>query len=341
MISSKVPLVSILIPTYDQKHEYLRESIQSAIDQTYSNLEIIISNNHSTNGVEKVFEEFNDERLVYVKPEKHLGLNDHFNYAASKAKGEYICFLSSDDLLFKGCIEKTLSPLITHKELVMAYNENAIISADGTKQDIIRKLKLPTGVYGKHHIALRMLNNTEYWIIGSIIKKEAFLKEQFNSSIIAGDWVLGFKLLKYGDVAYVNEQLAAIRFHEREGNKRDEYNALKKEHFKQVVTKYEQIINDSQLLTAIELEREEIIRYFDEAIIINVVILLRAYRANEIQLKDAMDQIVTYKKYSNSALLFSLERNFENRLGLLLTYIIGIKRRLRRLFLKMITKHIY
>jgi len=339
--SGNIPLVSILIPMFDQKHEYLRASIQSAIDQTYENIEIVISNNHSTNGAEKVFKEFNDERIVYIKPESHLMLNDHFNFAASKANGEYICFLSSDDLLFKGCIEKTMEPLISHKELVLAYNENAIINAGGSVQDIIRKLKLPTGIYSKHHAALRMFNNTEYWIIGSIIKREAFLKEKFLSDIIACDWVLGFKLLKYGDVAYVNEQLAAIRFHEREGNKQTDYNALKKEHFKQVVSKYNVLISDNELMKAISLTKQDLTKYFVDAIIMNVVILLRSYRAKDIQLQEAKDQIQMYKKHINSNILLLLERNFETPIGLIITYLIGLKRRLKRSFLKMNTKNIY
>lgn len=341
MKSENIPMVSILIPTFDQKHEYLRASIQSAIDQTYGNIEIIISNNHSTNGIEKVFNEFNDKRIVYVKPEKHLGLNDHFNFAASMAKGEYICFLSSDDLLYKGCIEKTVAPLIANKELVMVYNENVIIDANGIKQDVIRKLTLPSGTYSKHHIALRMLNNTEYWIIGSVIKREAFLKEQFISRIIAADWVLGFKLLKYGDVAYVNEQLAAIRFHERDGNKQTDYNALKKEHFKQVVDKYAELLNDKDLLNAIGITNEELIKYYEDAIIINVVMLLRSYRAKRIDLQEAKGQIQMYKNYSTSVTLLRLERNFESYLGLLFTYSIGVRRRVKRIFLKMSTKHIY
>ena len=341
MKSNTIPLVSILIPTFDQKHEYLRASIQSAIDQSYEKIEIVISNNHSTNGIEKVFQEFNDERIVFIKPETHLTLNDHFNFVASKAKGEYICFLSSDDLLYKRCIEKTVSPLITNRELVMAYNENVIIDADGTKQDVIRKLKLPTGTYSKHHTALRMFNNTEYWIIGSVIKREAFLKEQFISNIIAGDWVLGFKLLKHGNVAYINEQLAAIRFHEREGNKQTEYNALKKEHFKQVVDKYMELINDSVLIKAIGLTKEDLTKCFEEAIIINVVILLRLYRAKGIGLQEARDQIQMYKTHTTSNALLRLERNFESPSGLIFTYLIGLRRRMKRSFLKMTTKHIY
>lgn len=334
-------MVSILIPTFDQKHEYLRASIQSAINQTYGNIEIIISNNHSTNGIEKVFNEFNDERIVYVKPETHLTLNDHFNFAASKANGAYICFLSSDDLLYKGCIEKTVAPLISNEKLVMVYNENVIIDANGAKLDVIRKLKLPTGIYSKHHIALRMLNNTEYWIIGSVIKREAFLKEKFINRIIAADWVLGFKLLKYGEVGYINEELAAIRFHEREGNKLEEYDALKKEHFKQVVDKYTELIFDEELLLAIGLTKEELTKCFEDALIINVVMLLRSYRAKRITYEEAKGQIQMYKKYSTSNVLLRLERNFKSPIGLIFTYSIGARRRLKRSFLSLRTKYIY
>jgi glycosyltransferase involved in cell wall biosynthesis len=336
-----IPLVSIVIPTYDQKPEYLLASIRSALDQTYPNLEILISNNHSTNGTEKLLNQINDPRVVVVMPETHLSLNEHFNFAAAQAKGDHISFLSSDDLIYPGCIEKTMALMIADKSLVMVYNENLIIDAKGDRTDIIRRSKLPTGVYSKKHTALRMLNNSEYWVIGSVLKKEAFLKEKLVAGIIATDWILGFKLLKYGKVGYVNEPLAAIRFHEREGTKRVEYDAMKREHFRQVPYKYGYLIDDDEFVNAVGLTKEELERYRDEALIINCVILLRKYKAGEIELKDALELVQGYKKHSDNKWIGRFERNFEGSFGLLMTYTIGAVRRIKRIALKTFTKNIY
>jgi glycosyltransferase involved in cell wall biosynthesis len=341
MSQPHIPLVSIVIPTYDQKAEYLRACIKSAMDQNYGNLEILISNNHSSAQTSAIIEEFRDPRIVLVRPEKHLPLNEHFNFAVSKAKGEYISFISSDDLIYKDCIERTMQPMLNDSHLVLCYNENRIIDANGDVTDVIRKNKLPTGVYSAHHVALRMLHNTEYWVIGSIIKRDAYLKERFVPKIIAADWVLGFKLLKYGNVGYVNEPLAAIRFHEREGSKRAEYEVLKKEHFIQVPEKFGYLLNDAELLKTIGLKKEEMQKCLDEALVINCVILLRKYKAGEIALSQTLELMQGYKSYSSDKWIGILEKNVDNSLGLFLTYGLGLARRLKRTRLKMFTKHIY
>lgn len=339
MKQEHIPLVSVLIPTYDQRPEYLRASIKSALDQNYKNLEVLISNNHSSKETSAVINEFKDPRLVIVQPDKHLPLNEHFNFAVSKAKGEYISFLSSDDLIYKDCIEKTMQPLMKDSNLVLSYNENAIIDANGEITDVIRKLKLPSGTYNGKQLAIRMLNNTEYWIIGSIIKKSAYIKEGFVPKIVAADWVLGFKLLKYGNVAYVNEQLAAIRFHEREANKKAEYDVLKIEHFKQVPEKYGYLINDTELLKTIGLKKEEMERYRDEALVINCVILLRKYKAQELPLDVVLEIMKVYKEHSSNKWIQKIENNLESSVGTMLTYALGVARRMKRARMKMFMKN--
>jgi hypothetical protein len=207
--------------------------------------------------------------------------------------------------------------------------------------DTVRKNKLPSGVYSCQHIALRMLHNNEYWIIGSVIKKEAYLKEGFAPEIIAADWVLGFKLLKYGNVAYVNHPLAAIRFHDREGNKAAEYEILKRKHFVQAPEKYGYLLDDADLLKSIGLKKEEMQAYLDEALVINCVILLRKYKAGELLKDIVLDIMQGYKNYSSNKLIAQLEKNLDSSFGLFLTYRLGIARRLKRARLKLFSKNIY
>jgi len=90
-------LVSIIVPTYNRGH-LIGETIQSVIDQSYANWELIIVDDGSTDDTKKRIEEFNDNRLRYYFIE-HCGIigavrNRGMNYA----RGEYIAFLDSDDL---------------------------------------------------------------------------------------------------------------------------------------------------------------------------------------------------------------------------------------------------
>lgn len=174
-----LPLVSIIIPTYNQRPDFLRECLQSAINQTYANTEIIVSDNHSTNEAIHIIEEYVSDRLKIIKPRQHVDIIDNFNFAAGAATGEYITFLSSDDLLYPECISRLIEPLIENKSLSLSYGENAIIDASGKRRLLIRKLRLHSGIYPKKEIAYRMYNYPEYWINGGLIRNEHFRKVGF------------------------------------------------------------------------------------------------------------------------------------------------------------------
>lgn len=99
------PLMTIAIPTYNRANLYLRQAIESAVNQTYSNIEIIISNNCSTDNTEMVVKDFTDPRIRYFRQEKNIGGNNNFNFCLEQAKGEYFLLLMDDDLIDRDFIE--------------------------------------------------------------------------------------------------------------------------------------------------------------------------------------------------------------------------------------------
>ena len=97
---NKTPLVSIILPTYNWKEKWIRESIESVLNQTYNNFEFIIINDASTNNVEEVIKEYGkkDKRIAYIKNEKNLKLTRTLNKGISIAKGKYIARADDDDI---------------------------------------------------------------------------------------------------------------------------------------------------------------------------------------------------------------------------------------------------
>jgi len=93
------PLVSIVIPVYNQKIQYLQEALESALNQTYTTIEVIVSDNHSTNDVPAYLASVEDDRLRVKKPEQFLPMAQNFQFAADQATGEFVVFLCSDDYL--------------------------------------------------------------------------------------------------------------------------------------------------------------------------------------------------------------------------------------------------
>jgi glycosyltransferase involved in cell wall biosynthesis len=330
----KLPLVSIIIPTYNQKPEFLRECIKSAITQTYENIEVIISDNYSTNGVEKIFSEFSDGRIRVIKPEKHLGLIDNFNFAASAAKGEYITFLSSDDLIYPECIAKVTSPMINNKGISLSYCENAIIDEFGKTKSLVRKGKLSSAVYSNKEAAARMYNSSEYWVIGGIMRNDHFKQTGFPKEIIAGDWILGFKLLKYGDAAYCNVVLSAIRFHERKGEATAEYAERHVLNNFQRVKKHEWLIEDEELLKAIGITKKQAIAYRNKEITGSVIVLTRQYHKQQISEEVVKKTFAFYKQYQSGVVFKLFTRYYKKKMILLATYVYGVYNRVIKFFKK-------
>lgn len=87
---------SIIIPTRN-KVEYLRYAVDSVLNQSYVDFELLVSNNHSTDGTAEYLEKINDLNLRVVMPPVPLSMSKHFEYAIQQARGEWISLIGDDD----------------------------------------------------------------------------------------------------------------------------------------------------------------------------------------------------------------------------------------------------
>ena len=105
----KKDLVSIIMPSYNTAN-YIGESINSVINQTYKNWELIIVDDCSTDNTDEIVNKFlKDERIKYLKNEKNSGAAISRNKALREAKGRWIAFLDSDDLWVPEKLEKQIN----------------------------------------------------------------------------------------------------------------------------------------------------------------------------------------------------------------------------------------
>ncbi len=114
-------LVSVIVPIY-KVEEYLRECVDSIINQTYKNLEIILVDDGSPDNCGEICEEYarNDSRVtVYHK--ENGGLSDARNYGMARSHGEYITFVDSDDVIKENFVEALM-------ELIHKYNADIAVS---------------------------------------------------------------------------------------------------------------------------------------------------------------------------------------------------------------------
>lgn len=113
-------MVSIIIPTYNRKDSILN-SIRSVLNQTYLELEVIVVDDCSTDGTDKVVETIKDERVKYVKCDKNRGVATARNVGIENAGGEFIAFNDSDDIWRENKLELQMEELERHPEYGMVY----------------------------------------------------------------------------------------------------------------------------------------------------------------------------------------------------------------------------
>lgn len=112
-------MVSIVIPTHNRAG-LLRQAVESALDQSYRNAEILVVDDASDDGTREVVAAFPDERLRYL-PKAHSGAPDTRNAGIAAARGSYILWLDDDDLLLPGALESQVRMVQSHPETDVAY----------------------------------------------------------------------------------------------------------------------------------------------------------------------------------------------------------------------------
>ncbi len=159
-------LVSIIMPSYNTA-KFITESIRSVIDQTYTNWELLIVDDCSTDNTDQVVESFlTDTRIKYFKNEKNSGAALTRNRAMMKAQGEWIAFLDSDDLWMPEKLEKQIKFMREHN-YVLSFTEyekidegNQPLNIYVSGPDVVNKRKM----YNYDYIGqLTMMYSAKYF----------------------------------------------------------------------------------------------------------------------------------------------------------------------------------
>ena len=117
MISKKV---SIILPTYNGDR-YIREAIDSCLDQIYKNIELIIVDDGSSDKISKIVVSYHDERIRYLRHERNLGQARALNTGFSNASGEYLTWTSDDNIYFPQAIGSMVEALEKNKKIDHVY----------------------------------------------------------------------------------------------------------------------------------------------------------------------------------------------------------------------------
>lgn len=112
--------VSIIVPIYNAE-EYIRRCIDSLINQTYKNIEIILLNDGSTDNTDKIIKSYKDKRINYIKKE-NTGIGNTRNLGILKSTGDYIMFIDSDDYIESNAVEVLVNKALSNNYDLVVCN---------------------------------------------------------------------------------------------------------------------------------------------------------------------------------------------------------------------------
>jgi len=111
-----MPQISVLMPVYNSEEVFLREAIESILQQTFSDFEFVIVNDGSTNNAEDVILSYSDSRIKYIT-QQNQGVARALNFGLSQCTGKYVARMDSDDIAMPNRFEKQIEYMEAHPEV--------------------------------------------------------------------------------------------------------------------------------------------------------------------------------------------------------------------------------
>lgn len=184
-------MVSVIMPAYNSGRT-VEESINSVLNQTYKDFEIIVVNDCSTDNTAQIVTEMvkKDKRIKFYNNPENCGVSKTRNFAISQAKGEWIAFLDSDDLWRETKLELQLE-LADKEGADIVYSSYSMVDINGEKKcnDFIVS---PVTDFEK------MLVRNEIGCLTAMVKTEVMKNYTFSGDFAHEDYVLWMSILKSG-----------------------------------------------------------------------------------------------------------------------------------------------
>lgn len=213
----KSGLISVVMSNYNTPEEYLREAIESILNQTYSDFEFIIVDDCSTDNSLEIIESYNDPRISIIRNPENMGITKSLNRAIKAAKGEFIARMDADDICFPKRFEKQVKYLKQNRDIIACgtwvelFGSGAEILAEKYSKKVLPEKDLfrIQLLFGNHN---NIIHPTAMFRHSSLLTNSITYNEKY---IYAQDFRMWVECSKYGECVNIPEVLFRYRIHNR------------------------------------------------------------------------------------------------------------------------------
>ena len=202
-----MPKITVIIPTYNRGY-IIRHSINSVLNQTYKNFELIIVDDGSTDDTKEVVSSIKDDRLIFIQHSKNKGANASRNTGIRNAKGKYIAFQDSDDIWVTNKLELQVKIMADSPYEIGVVYSGLYLIKDGTKIYVpYHRITKINGYLYPQLLKENFVGTQTMLIRKSCISKSHLFDEQLSR---LQDWDFVIRLSKNYKFVCINEPLVTV-----------------------------------------------------------------------------------------------------------------------------------
>lgn len=213
--------VTIAIPTYNRS-QLLKTSLKSALAQDYSDFQVLVLDNASTDDTEAVVRSFADERITYVRNETNIGLFGNWQRVIEINSSPYLSFLPDDDTLLPNFISESVLALDNHTQAGLSSGRAELIDAAGDRVDVPNKSDdLPLGLIEGLDFIHQIVDGRKWVLLASAVmfRADAFATvggyDTPHSKYMI-DLNVYLRIATQFDLCFIPKNLAQVRYHEEQ-----------------------------------------------------------------------------------------------------------------------------
>ncbi len=209
-MTSNSCLVSIITPSFNQA-KYLEDTIQSVLDQDYANLEYILVDGGSTDESVDIIRKY-DDKLAWWVSEKDSGQAEAINKGLSRATGEIVAWLNSDDTYLPGTISAAVRTFEENPDVVLVYGNMLAVDENGETINILRYDQLNL----EDLLCFQIIGQPAVFFRRDALEKAGYLDSTYHFLL---DHHLWLRLALQGRILHVDQTWAAARYHAEAKNR--------------------------------------------------------------------------------------------------------------------------
>ncbi len=204
------PRVTIHMPTYNQGR-FIAHALEGALNQTYDDYRVIVSNNHSTDETDAVLARYaGHPRLTIIKPPTFLPQIAHFKFVVAQSDSEYFSYLCTDDGLFPDFLKEQVALLDRYPQVGFVHSAAEMIGKEGERLYLEKSIR-PTGVIPAKQAFESFIYNAKCVGDSVLFRRKVFDSVGGFGDLYTVDWEIELLMCAVADIAYNQNVLMQYR----------------------------------------------------------------------------------------------------------------------------------